>query len=69
MNMSLPIDWWLLPAAVTVAGIAWAIPMREDEQQDGTMFSGMAYAFGAAVRLLLACIAALAAWLIWSIFA
>lgn len=67
MSATLHIGWWLLPLAITLAGWAWAIPVRKDEQPDGSMFSGMGYAIGGSIRIMGATIIGLLAWLAWAV--
>lgn len=67
MEFQFTIGWWMIPVAMTVVSLSWAIPMRKDERPDGSMFSGFSYAFGGGFRILFAVIISLVAWLIWAL--
>ena len=67
MNITITIGWWLLPAAVTIASLLWAIPMRSDERPTGSMFDGLGYPIGVLIRLPVAGMASLASWFIWAL--
>lgn len=69
MTIEIVASWWLIPTAITIGTLAWAIPMRQEERPDGSMFSGMAYAFGGGFRIAGAIIFSLVAWLIWALLA
>lgn len=66
MNLASLAGWWLLPAAVTIASLLWAIPMRTDERPTGSMFDGLGYPVGVMIRLLVAGNASIASWFIWA---
>jgi hypothetical protein len=66
MNITVTFGWWLLPVVVTLASIAWALPLRADEQPTGSMFDGFRF-FGPVFRLLLALVLSLIVWLIWAL--
>ncbi len=64
MTFTIEFGWWLLPLAVTVVSYGGAISKLS--------FGGGDYSFpevGNAILLLVATIPALAAWLIWALFA
>ena len=67
MNLASLNGWCLLPAAVTIASLLWAIPMRDDERPTGSMFDGLGYPIGVMIRLLVAGMASLASWLVWAL--
>ena len=69
MSIELIIGWWIAPAVVTVASLAWAFPMRDDERQTGSMFGGLGYALGSAFRVGGAIIVSLVCWLTWALLA
>lgn len=69
MNITITLGWWFLPLSLTILSLAWAIPMRADEMPTGSMFDGLGYAIGGALRVAGAIIVSLTAWLIWSLFA
>lgn len=69
MRISFLVGWWLLPLLITVASYAWALPMRENERPTGGMFSGLGYAIGGTLRLLVATVASLLCWLAWALLA
>lgn len=69
MSVTVALGWWLLPLALTVLSLAWAIPMRADELPTGSMFDGLGYVIGGALRVSAAIILSLIAWLIWALFA
>jgi len=66
MSFTLTIGWWVLPLLVTIAGQAWALPLRADEQPTGSMFDGMRF-FGPIARSGFAVIVSLLAWLVWAL--
>lgn len=43
--------------------------MREHERPTGGMFSGLGYAIGGTLRLLVATVASLLCWLVWALLA
>lgn len=67
MTVTLTLGWWIVPLAITVGSLAWAIPMRQSERPDGSMFSGLGYAIGGTLRVAGAIIVSLVAWLVWSL--
>lgn len=63
--MSITLGWWLVPTLITLATIAnlfWPAPAPRGYGDIGNGIVGM-------FQFLMGCIASLAAWLIWSIFA
>lgn len=67
-NLTLSLGWWLVPLAITLAGPLWALPRRRSERRRSSSFwPDGTYAIGSLVRLTVAVIAALTAWLIWSV--
>lgn len=69
MAIELIVGWWIAPTLVTAASLAWAIPVREDERQTGSMFDGLGYALGSAFRVGGAIIVSLVCWLAWALLA
>lgn len=67
MTFSLTIGWWLLPLIITVALIAWALPRRADERNNGSMYGDLGYAVGGLIRLLTAVSLSLFSWLMWAL--
>lgn len=64
--MTITLGYWMIPFALTVIGIAWALPLREDERDDGGMFGGLA-SLPAVFRLGATVIVCLVMWLIWAV--
>ena len=67
MNFSVTVS--VIPLALgvlTVAALAWAVPIREEERDDGSMFGSLG-AFSAVFRLCITVILCLAAWLAWAL--
>lgn len=56
----------LVLSVLTIAALAWAIPLRADERDDGSMFGGLA-ALSGVFRLGCTVIICLAAWLAWAL--
>lgn len=67
MQISLVLGWWMIPAAVTIASLLWAIPMRIDERPTGSMFDGLGYPIGVMIRLLAAFGISSFTWFIWAV--
>jgi hypothetical protein len=65
--ISVVLGYWIIPAALTIAAFAWALPMRDNERPNGGMFDGLGYAMGSLFRTGAALITSLAVWLIWAL--
>lgn len=67
MQFEITLGWSLVPIAVTVASILWAIPKRAYERGCGGMYGDIGYALGSAFRLCFAIIFSLVVWLAWAL--
>ena len=66
MSYTITIGPWIIPLAATAGSLAWAIPLREDERNQGGMFGGLA-ALPAVFRTGVAVIFSLTCWLTWAL--
>lgn len=65
MNLTITLGWWVIPAAVTIASLIWALVPRRSERRSGDY--DFAFWIPAAFRLAVSIIVSLALWLTWSL--
>lgn len=65
--MTITLDWWLLPLAITIASMVWTFWPRKDERRTGQMFDGLGRAMGEFIRFFVATTVSLSAWLVWAV--
>ena len=65
-SFTITFGWWLLPLVITVASMAWAIPVRDDERRSGSYFPALD-GLESAFRTGVATIVSLIAWLVWAL--
>jgi hypothetical protein len=63
---AIPLGWWLLPAAITLACAVWCAIPRPNEKQRDDDFDITRWAPGA-FRLAMSLAAGLGSWLVWGL--
>lgn len=66
MSITIPLGWWLLPAAITVAAIIWQWWVHKDDRPSGD-YGQIGDAMGHLVTGMVAVIVSLLAWLAWAL--
>lgn len=66
MAFQITIGSWIIPLILTAGGLAWAIPLRDDERNAGGMFGALS-GISAVFRTGCVIIASLIAWLVWAL--